>query len=120
MGLLFFVIRLFATFFVLIGIMLFGFLIAIALKSQELLTPKLGQVWYQNDPFANIFDTASLPLLQAVIERKIYAPIWDPAMIYVLDMPAWLGLTALGVFFMGVGWFFLSIFAPKKTGKKHN
>ena len=118
MGLIAFVIRLFATILVLIGIMAFGFLIAIIIKAQDLLSLKLGHAWYQNDPFVNILDTASLPLLQAIIERKIFAPLWDPAMLYVLDMPTWLGLLVLGALFVGVGWFFLSSFGPKPKSQK--
>ncbi len=118
MGLIAFIIRLLATALVLIGIIAFGFLIAIIVRAQDLLSLKLGQAWYQNDPFVNIFDTASLPLLQAIIERKIFPPLWDPAMVYVLDMPTWLGLLVLGVLFVGVGWFFLSSFAPKPKSQK--
>lgn len=41
----------------------------------------LGQLWYDLHP-------GSLNLTQAIIERYIWAPLWDPAILSVLQLPA--------------------------------
>jgi hypothetical protein len=50
----------------------------------------LGQMWFNIDP-------SSLNLVQAVIERHVWPPLWDPVILTVLRWPAWavLGLPAL-------------------------
>jgi hypothetical protein len=50
----------------------------------------LGQMWFNIDP-------PSLNLVQAVIERHVWPPLWDPVILTVLRWPAWavLGLPAL-------------------------
>jgi hypothetical protein len=50
----------------------------------------LGQMWFNIDP-------PSLNLAQAVIERHVWPPLWDPVFLTVLRWPAWavLGLPAL-------------------------
>ena len=40
-----------------------------------------GQLWYE-------IDSGSLNLVQAVIERYVWAPLWDPAIATVLLAPA--------------------------------
>ena len=58
----------------------------------------LGQVWYNLDP-------SSLNLVQAVIERYIWPPLWDPVILTMLRWPAWavLGLPALILLIVPVG-----------------
>ncbi len=41
----------------------------------------LGRLWYALDP-------GSLNLTQAVVERYIWPPLWDPVLITVLQWPA--------------------------------
>ncbi|MFC4351327.1 hypothetical protein ACFOW6_07215 [Fodinicurvata halophila] len=48
-----------------------------------------GALWYSLDP-------GSLNLVQAVIERYLWPPLWDPALLEVLRLPA-------VPFFLGVG-----------------
>jgi hypothetical protein len=50
----------------------------------------LGQMWFDRDP-------SSLNLAQAVIERYVWPPLWDPVILTVLRWPAWavMGLPAL-------------------------
>ena len=48
-----------------------------------------GKVWYDLSP-------GSLNLLQAVIERHIWRPLWPP-ILWVLLRPAWLVLAAPGL-----------------------
>jgi hypothetical protein len=40
-----------------------------------------GELWYRIDP-------GSLNLVQAVVERYIWPPLWDPAIIGLLQLPA--------------------------------
>ena len=42
-------------------------------------------------------DLPSLNLVQAVIERYIWPPLWDPALLTVLRLPLWLVLGAIGL-----------------------
>ena len=58
----------------------------------------LGQAWFNLDP-------ESLNLVQAVVERHIWPPLWDPVIITVLRWPAWavLGLPALVLLILPVG-----------------
>lgn len=48
----------------------------------------LGEVWYQ-------LDAGSLNLSQAVIERYVWPPLWDPGVITLLQVPAALLLAGL-------------------------
>lgn len=41
----------------------------------------LGELWFRLDP-------GSLNLTQAVVERYIWEPLWDPAIASVLQLPA--------------------------------
>ncbi len=41
----------------------------------------LGELWFK-------LDVASLNLVQAVVERYIWPPLWDPAIASVLQIPA--------------------------------
>ena len=40
-----------------------------------------GQVWYQ-------LDAPSLNLVQAVVERYLWPPLWDPVVLGLLQVPA--------------------------------
>ena len=58
----------------------------------------LGQAWFNLDP-------ESLNLVQAVVERHIWPPLWDPVILTVLRWPAWavLGLPALILLILPIG-----------------
>ncbi len=58
----------------------------------------LGQVWFQNDPFANILSTPSLPLFGAIIERRVSPTLWDPFLVTILAWPSWMALLFVAVF----------------------
>ncbi len=76
----------------------------------------LGQVWFQNDPFANLFNTPSLPLFGAIIERRISPALWDPFIVTILGWPSWMALLFIAVFFI----LFSSIFIRfSRSGKKN-
>ncbi len=58
----------------------------------------LGQLWFSLDP-------PSLNLVQAVIERYVWPPLWDPVLVTVLRWPPWavMGLPALILLIVPVG-----------------
>jgi hypothetical protein len=43
----------------------------------------LGEVWFR-------LDVGSLNLTQAVIQRYIHPAVWDPVIVFLLQLPAWL------------------------------
>lgn len=65
-------------------------LAALAVAGWELLAPDAvagydlrpaGELWYRLAP-------SSLNLLQAIVERYIWPPLWDPAIVGILQLPA--------------------------------
>jgi len=55
-------------------------LVRVAQGGAFLLSP-LGQIWFS-------IDSGSLNLSQAVIERYVWPPLWDPAILWILQLPA--------------------------------
>jgi len=69
---------------------------------QDLLQP-MGRVWFT-------VHAASLNLLQAIVQRYVYADLWDTAFVPFLLLPAWkalsvvfLALAVLGGIFLAFG-----------------
>jgi len=118
MGIIALIFRLIGFISLLIGIIAFGFLSVIFFMNNHLLQQKLGQVWYDNDPFTQIFETASLPFIGAFIERKIHPILWDPMALFVLDQPTWIGLLILTAVFGGLGWLLMDMFKSNKIKKR--
>ena len=52
--------------------------------------PALGELWYALDP-------GSLNLLQAVVQRYLWAPVWDGGAVWFLLQPAFVVALVLGV-----------------------
>lgn len=50
----------------------------------------LGEAWYS-------LHVASLNLLQVVLERYLWPPLWNPGVVTVLQYPVWLVFGALAV-----------------------
>jgi len=69
----------------------------------------LGALWYALHP-------ASLNLMQAVIERYVWEPLWDPVLITVLQWPAAPVFGILGVVVLAVG--FVRLPAREATSAK--
>jgi hypothetical protein len=67
-----------------------------SIASSSLVMTPLGKTWYD-------IDAGSLNLSQAVIERHVWPPLWDPVMITVLQQPTWLVLLVLGALFLLLG-----------------
>ncbi len=83
--------------FFLFGILMLVFEIMVWVPDRSHAATSLGQVWFQNDPFAALFGTQSLPLVGAVIERKISPLLWDPFAVTILSWPSWLALLFVSV-----------------------
>ncbi len=96
-GLLKLVSALFGLVFFLFGLMMLAFEILVWFPDRSHAAAALGLVWFQNDPFSGFLGTASLPLVSAVIERKISPLLWDPFIVTILSWPSWLALLFLGV-----------------------
>jgi len=75
----------------------------------------LGQVWFQNDPFANLVGTPSLPLFGAIIERRISPTLWDPFLVTILAWPSWMALLFVAVFSLLLSSIFIKF---SKSGTK--
>lgn len=52
-----------------------------------------GAIWYDLDP-------GSLNLVQAVIERHLWSPLWDPGMLALLQLPALPFFALMGIVFL--------------------
>jgi len=101
--------RLLAIAFIAVGATAFGFFVAVLVAGNGLAGKVLGQVWYQNDPFTQFLNTASLPLVGAIIERRIHPSLWDPVALSILGLPSWIALLVLTLFFAGVGFLILRL-----------
>jgi len=78
------------------------------LAGQDLTQPA-GRLW------ATI-DVASLNLLQAIIQRYIYAPLWDAVFVPFLLLPGWEAIGVLVLIFAVIG--FLFLFAASRRPRR--
>jgi hypothetical protein len=69
------------------------------LAGQDLTQPA-GRIWAT-------LDVGSLNLLQAIIQRYIYAPIWDAVFVPFLLLPAWEAIGILVLILAVIGFLFL-------------
>ena len=71
--------------------------VGLVLLGYDLLAPagggvrlrSLGQIWFMIDP-------SSLNLVQAVVERHVWEPLWDPGITTILHWPAFAVPAGLG------------------------
>ena len=68
-----------------------------------------GELWSK-------IDTASLNLLQAVIQRYVWPWLWDGVIVQVLLLPAWV---VLGVPGLVVAWFFRHRYGRPRRGRSY-
>ncbi len=80
------------------GAMMLFFEIMVWFPDNSRAYSSLGQVWFQNDPFANLVGTPSLPLFGAIIERRVSPTLWDPYLVTILSWPSWMALLFVAVF----------------------
>ncbi len=90
------VVRLLGLLFVLAALFVLGADLAAADAGEGRGLMPLGQLWYELHP-------GSLNLTQAVIERYVWAPLWDPAIIAVLQWPAALVFGVVGLVLIALG-----------------
>jgi len=64
------------------------------------LTQPAGRLWA-------LIDVASLNLLQAIIQRYVYAPLWDAVFVPFLLLPGWEAVGLLVLIFAIIGGLFL-------------
>ena len=88
--------RLFGLFFLLAALLVLAADLAAADQGSDSEIMPLGGLWYSLDP-------ASLNLVQAVIERYIWEPLWDPLLLAVLQWPAAPAFGLLGLLLMALG-----------------
>ena len=92
-----FLLRLFGSWFLLIATLAFIYDASRAVSSKAgFVSTSLGEHWFK-------LHVASLNLLQAMVERYVSPKLWDPAIVTVLHMPAWLvlGVIGVGLFYLG-------------------
>lgn len=68
-----------------------------SLAGQEkwIVTP-LGEYWFK-------LSSASLNASQAAIQRHVHPYLWDPIILNILQTPAWVFFTILGLLFYWIG-----------------
>jgi|GEM_PF-2445414 len=95
-------IRIIATASLLLGLMMLGFFAAVMVRAGDGLPSQvLGQVWFQNDPFAVLEKGPSIQLVQVFFERKLAMPVlWDPVILTILNWPSWAALLATSAVFL--------------------
>lgn len=93
------VLRVFGWLFLLAGVAAFGRdLLRFFEADSTFRLSALGELWYALAP-------GSLNLSQAVIQRYLWAPLWDPGLITVLLWPAVLVLGGIGLVLLVLGGF---------------
>ncbi len=103
--------RLFGLFFLLVALLVLAADLAAAGQGGDTEIMPLGALWYSLNP-------ASLNLVQAVIERYIWEPLWDPVLLAVLQWPAAPSFGLLGVLLMVLGFLRLPAWKVKAGDKK--
>jgi hypothetical protein len=77
------VVRILGWLLLALGLMAAGAEAVDSLRAGEWQPMALGQIWYD-------LHRGSLNLMQAVVQRHLHPVIWDPGVIFVLQLPAWL------------------------------
>lgn len=80
--------RLIALALLLVSLVAAGFAVVVATAGDGRAQQTLGQVWFQHDPFVSYVGTPSLPLVGAIVERKIHPFLWNPIFTKVLSWPS--------------------------------
>lgn len=68
-----------------------------------------GELWFQ-------LDTGSLNLMQAIVERYIWPPLWDPGVVSLLQLPALLIFAVPGLLLVLLC--YLPLFGKTKSKRK--
>lgn len=92
------VVRILAWFFLLATLVAGGAELIASLQAGAWTPLQAGTLWFK----ANVY---SLNLVQAIVQRYIYAPIWDPGIVTILLWPTWVVTLIPGVVLMLIGWY---------------
>ncbi|MFT6558965.1 MAG: hypothetical protein ACJAYR_002843 [Sneathiella sp.] len=90
MGFIVIVGRVIAWILVIIGLLLGGGELVSSLQAGEWAPQLLGQLWFE-------FDSESLNLTQAIVQRYLHPFLWDPIIITLLLWPAWIVFFVPGI-----------------------
>ncbi len=96
----------------LFGLLMLVFEVLVWIPDSSRAANSLGQTWFQYDPFAAFIGTDSLPLVGAIIERRLSPLIWDPFIVTILSWPSWIALLVVGLFCLVLGSLFTRIALP--------
>jgi len=75
--------------FVVLGLLVLGRDVWVSVQAAAARLIAIGELWY-------VIDRSSLNVVQAVIQRYVWPPLWDPGIVTVLRLPAAPLLVALG------------------------
>jgi hypothetical protein len=92
----------------LIGLATVALMATAAATGAPLMQP-LGQLWYTLHP-------DSLQLIQPLIERHLWAPIWQQAIFPVLEQPA-PGVAAIGLLAAALAFLLVRVTKPKPRSR---
>ncbi|MBN4046491.1 hypothetical protein JYU02_00665 [bacterium AH-315-P15] len=73
-----------------LAILALGFDAQLSAKESEPLFKALGQWWYE-------LDRGSYNGIQVLFERHIWAPLWDPVLLTIVQMPVWVVAAPMGI-----------------------
>jgi hypothetical protein len=90
-----FIVRLLGSFFQLIALGTGGLGLWLWIAGHDVTLPA-GQLWFQ-------FDVGTLNFFQVIVQRYIYAPIWDAAIVPMLQRSTWEALLILFVITLVLG-----------------
>ncbi|MDJ0948822.1 MAG: hypothetical protein QNJ94_07865 [Alphaproteobacteria bacterium] len=76
--------------FILVALATAGWEIYVFFAGGKYATLSLGQLWY-------MLDRTSLNGIQVGLERYVWPPLWDPAMVSLLKAPAWPAFAVIGL-----------------------
>jgi len=105
--------RLLGLFFLVTALLVLGADLAAAGRGDDGQIMPLGALWYDLHP-------ASLNLVQAVIERYVWEPLWDPVLLSVLRLPAALVFGVLGLLLIGLSFLRLPPRADKPADQSES
>ncbi len=84
--------------FLLLAVAAAGYEVFLVFENREYRTVALGEIWFRAD---QMFQTGSLNLSQAVVQRYVSAWLWEAVLQRVLGFPAW---SVFGVIGLALWW----------------
>ena len=102
--------RIVGQIFALLGVLVLGLAAWLWFTGQDLAQP-MGRMWFA-------LDSASLNLLQAVVQRYIHPGLWDSVFVPYLLLPAWGALTILFLIFLVLSGLFLGLARRRRSFRR--